>query len=98
MFLDIYKKHLNIPFICLARFDNVTKDVAKKLKEAGCYMLELGIESGNEDIRQKILNKSVNKEKKIPTVLQIQKLAMKNIFKHNYFVFFRWVPNYFEFA
>jgi len=44
------------------RVDLITPALLKKMKEAGCYMVSLGIESGNEEILNK-MKKSINLEK-----------------------------------
>jgi len=44
------------------RADKVTPELLKKMKKAGCYMVSLGIESGNEKILQN-MKKSTNLEK-----------------------------------
>jgi len=36
------------------RVDRITPELLKKMKEAGCYMVSLGIESGNEEILKKM--------------------------------------------
>jgi len=44
------------------RVDLITPALLKKMKEAGCYMVSLGIESGNEEILKK-MKKNINLEK-----------------------------------
>lgn len=44
------------------RVDMITPNLLKKMKEAGCYMVSLGIESGNEEILKK-MKKNINLEK-----------------------------------
>ncbi|VVB83577.1 Ribosomal protein S12 methylthiotransferase RimO [uncultured archaeon] len=44
------------------RVDRITPDLLKKMKLAGCYMVSLGIESGNEEILNK-MKKSINLQK-----------------------------------
>ncbi len=44
------------------RVDLITPALLKKMKQAGCYMVSLGIESGNEEILNK-MKKSINLEK-----------------------------------
>ena len=53
-----YKKEINIPFACLIRADLATDETVKLLKDAGCYLISFGIESGNENIRNTVLKKS----------------------------------------
>jgi len=76
-FLTTYAKEVKLPFACLARFDNVTEKRCKLLKEAGCYLLQLGIDSGNEEIRQKLLNKCLPDEKIIESAALLKKYNVK---------------------
>ena len=60
-FLEVYKKEVGVEFICLVRADIVASDeqYAYKLAEAGCKSVFFGIESGNETLRNKVLNKQL---------------------------------------
>ena len=44
------------------RVDRITTELLKKMKEAGCYMVSLGIESGNEEILRN-MKKDTNLDK-----------------------------------
>lgn len=57
MFSKLYKKHVALPFYCASRVERSTKDVLATLKEAGCYMLLLGVESGDETYRKKYMKR-----------------------------------------
>jgi len=58
-FLESYKQRIGLPFLCMARANIVASDpqYARRLAEAGCRAVFFGIESGNEQIRNKVLNK-----------------------------------------
>lgn len=60
-FLEVYKREVGVEFICLVRADIVASDeqYAYKLAEAGCKSVFFGVESGNEDLRNKVLNKQL---------------------------------------
>jgi radical SAM superfamily enzyme YgiQ (UPF0313 family) len=58
-FVALYKKRINLPFVCNSRANLMTKEVVLKLKEAGCIQVGMGIESGNEVIRTKVLNRNI---------------------------------------
>jgi len=62
---EFKQRDLSIPWACETRVDLVTEELLKAMKEAGCYMIAYGIESGN----QTILN---NLRKKI-TIAQVRK-------------------------
>ena len=50
----IKEERLNIRWQCLARVNNATPEMFKQMKEAGCYKIHFGIESGNQNIINKV--------------------------------------------
>ncbi|MBI4678114.1 MAG: cobalamin B12-binding domain-containing protein [Elusimicrobia bacterium] len=46
----ILHRNLSIRWNCLSRVDHITREVARTLKKAGCKMVEIGIESGDERV------------------------------------------------
>ena len=61
-FCKEYKKRINIKFICLLRANVVDEEFVRLLKEAGCYRISIGIESGNEYVRNHIMNRRISDE------------------------------------
>jgi len=62
-FLNSYRlRFTNMPFMCQTRVDCVDKEIMEALKEAGCHQINIAIESGNEYIRNKVLNKKTSDE------------------------------------
>lgn len=47
---EIINRKLKIKFVCNSRVDSVNLALLKKLKQAGCWMIGYGIESGNQKI------------------------------------------------
>ena len=68
---------LNVPWSCNTRGDTVDTDILKIMKKAGCWGVNLGIESGNQ--------KSLNLIKKDITVEQNSE-AVRLLRKNGYFV------------
>lgn len=62
-FCDRYKRSVKLPFSMLTRFDVLDEKRADLLKDAGCYGIEIGLESGSERIRRDILKKPVTDER-----------------------------------
>ena len=59
-FCDKYKKEVGLPFFIMTRADSLLdEEKVKPLKPAGCVTIGIGIESGNEEIRKKLLNKLI---------------------------------------
>lgn len=84
VFLDIYKKEINIPFFCNSRLELLDVETIKKLKDSGCGGVRIGIESGSERIREEILNRRLADSKIIEIIRQIKKYRMK-VFAYNMF-------------
>ena len=57
-----YTKEIKIPFSCRIRADLIDLERTKLLKEAGCEYACLGIESGNEYIRNTIMKHNLSEE------------------------------------
>ncbi len=61
-FAGKFKKRINVPYICYTRPNLVTEDLAALLKESGCHIVRMAIETGNEELRGKILNRPMKNE------------------------------------
>ncbi|MCA9409783.1 MAG: B12-binding domain-containing radical SAM protein [Candidatus Omnitrophica bacterium] len=61
-FLPLYKEQVGLPYLAHLRADNITPKMAKLLGDTGCKRGVIGLENGNEDIRIKILDKTVTDE------------------------------------
>ncbi len=61
-FCEKYPRRFNLPFICSLRADNIDEDVVKGLKEAGCFNVVMGVESGDDYLRNQILKKKITDE------------------------------------
>ena len=61
-FLDLYTKEIHLPFTGNIRFDILTEDTVRKMKEAGCYTIDMGLESGDSEMRFKYLKRYMTDE------------------------------------
>jgi radical SAM superfamily enzyme YgiQ (UPF0313 family) len=61
-FAEKYRRMINLPFICNARADVTNDAVVNLLKEAGCSLVKFGLESGNEEIRSRVLNRHMTND------------------------------------
>lgn len=62
-FCSRYPEEIGLPFVCNVRVENVTERVVAELQRAGCVSLNMGIESGSERIRRRVLNRQVSDER-----------------------------------
>lgn len=75
-FCSEYKKRVYKPFTVMSRVDVVDEEYISLLADAGCNRISLAIESGNDYIRNKVMNKNISK-KQILTAFELAK--RKNI-------------------
>lgn len=59
-FVPLYVEHVGMPFSCNLRPDFVTDEVAELLRGMGCQSVRLGVESGNEDMTTRVLNRQLS--------------------------------------
>ena len=70
-FASKYKK-IGLPFWCETRVETITKETAQLLKEMNCDRISLGLESGNEQYRRKMLNKTFTNDQFLNSVCILQ--------------------------
>src|SRR3989338_5379420 len=46
----IIKEKINLPWACYSRVDTIDEELAHKMKEAGCFLVKIGFESGNDEL------------------------------------------------
>lgn len=76
-FLKLYKEKIPIPFACLLRANVVSDDFIKALKDSGCYRISFGIESGNDYIRNMVMNRNMSKEQIIEAFALCKKYRLE---------------------
>lgn len=76
-FLPMYKKEINLPFMCNVRVNLVTEEIIKQIKEYGCYGVAMGVESGNPYLRNVVLKKDITNEQIINAAEVIKKNGLK---------------------
>ncbi len=64
-FIELYKKEIHLPYTCNLRFDVMNEETVKKMAESGCYTIDIGVESGDEEIRTKYLRRFMTNEQMI---------------------------------
>ncbi len=82
-FSEKYAAEFDMPFNCNIRVDYVTEKTISLLKKSGCHSVSMGIESGDEYVRNNILKRNL-KDKEIIDACKIiksagLKLATQNI-------------------
>jgi len=59
-FCEKYKKCVKIKFQCLLRANLIDEEFIRLLKSAGCCKISIGVESGSEYIRNKVMNRNMS--------------------------------------
>jgi radical SAM superfamily enzyme YgiQ (UPF0313 family) len=72
-----YKKEIGLPFKVLVHPKNVKKDIMILLKEAGCIYVDIGLESGSEDVRYKLLKRNMSNDDIINTARVLKEVGIK---------------------
>jgi radical SAM superfamily enzyme YgiQ (UPF0313 family) len=60
-FSEKYSKRIGKPFNCYLRFDRIDDEILTLLKKAGCYSVNLSVDSLSQHVREKVLNRSMRK-------------------------------------
>ncbi|EKD25715.1 MAG: cobalamin B12-binding protein [uncultured bacterium] len=61
-FLNVYKEIIQIPFYCFLLSDLSTRDSIRLLAESGCYKIQFGFQTADENLRRNILNRYSSNE------------------------------------
>jgi radical SAM superfamily enzyme YgiQ (UPF0313 family) len=55
--MDAYKREIKTPFKCFCTIAGFTERTARLLKEGGCYSIEFGLQTWNENLRRTVLGR-----------------------------------------
>lgn len=72
-----YKEEIALPFSCLVRANLVTPEIIQNLKEAGCWRIVMGLESGDEHVRNTIFKRGMSEEEIISAAEIIKDAGIK---------------------
>lgn len=61
-FTNRYQKEINMPYDCNLRPNLVDEEMVDLLKQSGCTQIRIGVESGNDYIRNKVLRRGLTRE------------------------------------
>ena len=57
---EIIRRGLKIRWACNTRANLVDEDLLQYMKKAGCHLILIGVESGDERLRNEVVNKKIN--------------------------------------
>ncbi len=61
-FAEEYPRRVGLPFFCNVRANLVTAEIARQLKAAGCVSVGMGIETANDELRERVLARNMTRE------------------------------------
>jgi len=91
-----YKSEVSLPFFASIRASFVTEDNIRRLKEANCYCLAIGVETGNYLLRKNILGKDISNKTYIEAGNLIKKYGIKLRTSNMFFIPGETIKNSFE--
>lgn len=76
-FKEEYIKRIKLPFHCYITPSGVSQQIVLDLKECGCESIAMGIQSGNEELRKRIMNRNYSNLKVIESAQLIKSAGIK---------------------
>ncbi|MFH1423795.1 MAG: radical SAM protein [Candidatus Nealsonbacteria bacterium] len=76
-FSEKYPKMINLPFHCHARANLINEKLTGLLKKAGCSGVTFGIESGNDRLRNQLLERNMTKDQIIKAAKLVKKAGLR---------------------
>jgi anaerobic magnesium-protoporphyrin IX monomethyl ester cyclase len=77
-FADEYPRQVGLPFFCNTRANLVSAEQVRLLKKAGCRTVSMGIEAGNDRIRNDLLKKHLSRDQ----ILEAARLIREGGLRH----------------
>lgn len=76
-FSALYRAEIKIPYSCNDRVNQITPENLQLLKTSGCTDVSLGIESGNDRIRNEIMKRDVSRDEIIHAFRELRRVGIK---------------------
>ncbi|MBF0275232.1 MAG: B12-binding domain-containing radical SAM protein [Nitrospinae bacterium] len=76
-FAEKYKEKVGLPYLTNTSFNVCTENYVKKLSESGCKCLLIGVETGNEKLREEVLYRKMNNDDMVVKAKMINRLGIK---------------------
>ncbi|MBS5842949.1 MAG: B12-binding domain-containing radical SAM protein [Clostridiales bacterium] len=67
-FCEIYKREINVPFWTFVHPKHITEKTVKLLEKMGCWEVEMGVQTLNQDVKDNILHRYETKEDVISAI------------------------------
>jgi len=78
-FTEKYKKALGLPFVCNMRPNICSREIVALMKEANCRKVMVGLESGNEYIRNTLLLRALKAEDMVTAFHRFEEVGIETV-------------------
>jgi radical SAM superfamily enzyme YgiQ (UPF0313 family) len=75
--LPLYEEKIGLPYRVTTRADLIDTDFIKLLKDTGCDLLDMSVETANEKIRKEVLNKNISNQAIIDAGKKLHEAGIK---------------------
>ena len=76
---ELYRRRVDMPFICNSRVNFLDSEMAEALAEMGCRVVCMGIESGNPWLRGEVLNRHMSNQRIIDAFAACREAGIKTV-------------------
>jgi radical SAM superfamily enzyme YgiQ (UPF0313 family) len=76
-FAVAYRRDIGLPFSCMVRANHVTPGIVKNLRDAGCWRVQMGLESGDDYVRNTIFKRSMAEEEIVGAARLLSEAGIK---------------------
>lgn len=76
-FVPLYKERVNLPYFCHVRANLITEELADLLRDSGCKIVAMGVESGSQTLREMVLRRNMTNDQIIKAAKMLDKNGIK---------------------
>ena len=76
-FCDVYRRRVNLPFQINTRVENLDTDRIQALASANCWLIHIGVESGNEDYRKRVMKRMMTNDFLVATIKECRAAGIR---------------------
>ncbi len=77
-FAELYRREVHRPFACNTRPETVNEELVRLLKDASCVLVAIGIESGDEDLRARVLRRRMSDDRIVQAFDLLRRYGIKS--------------------
>jgi radical SAM superfamily enzyme YgiQ (UPF0313 family) len=77
-FCELYPRKVGIPFAVQIRVETVNEKLLRLLKDTGCVLIYMGVESGSARVREEVMDRKMSNQSIVEVFRLIRSLGMKS--------------------